>query len=108
MNIEQMLAVLNPEIVERLKTAVEIGKWPNGIALSQEQRQICMQAVYAWEIKHLPENERSGLGLYISRALMEAEGDKLYLAPDRNTLNRRYKFNLDLSSSLQKNDYNNT
>lgn len=24
MNIEQMLAVLNPEIVERLKTAVEI------------------------------------------------------------------------------------
>ena len=26
MNIEQMLAILNPEIVERLKTAVEIGK----------------------------------------------------------------------------------
>ncbi|EPX1026660.1 DUF1315 domain-containing protein, partial [Acinetobacter baumannii] len=25
MNIEQMLSVLNPEIVERLKTAVEIG-----------------------------------------------------------------------------------
>lgn len=49
-----------------------------------------------------PENERSGLGLYISRALMEAEGNKLYLAPDRNSLNRRYKFNLDLSSTLQK------
>ena len=31
MNIEQMLAVLNPEIVERLKTAVEIGKWPNDL-----------------------------------------------------------------------------
>lgn len=71
MNIEQMLAVLNPEIVERLKTAVEIGKWPNGIVLSQEQRQICMQAVYAWEIKHLPENERSG---YIDRGSKE-EGE---------------------------------
>jgi len=47
MNIEQMLAILNPEIVERLKTAVEIGKWPNGIALTKEQREICMQAVYA-------------------------------------------------------------
>ena len=45
MNIEQMLAVLNPEIVERLKTAVEIGKWPNGIALTKEQRETCMQAV---------------------------------------------------------------
>ena len=31
MNIEQMLAALNPEIVERLKTAVEIGKWPNDL-----------------------------------------------------------------------------
>ena len=49
MNIEQMLAVLNPEIVERLKTAVEIGKWPNGIALTKEQRENRMQAVYAWK-----------------------------------------------------------
>ncbi len=64
MNIEQMLAVLNPEIVERLRTAVEIGKWPNGVALTPEQRQTCMQAVYAWEMKNLPENERSG---YIDR-----------------------------------------
>lgn len=35
MNIEQMLSVLNPEIVERLKTAVEIGKWPNGVAFNE-------------------------------------------------------------------------
>lgn len=39
MNIEQMLNVLDPEIVQRLKTAVEIGKWPNGVALTAEQRQ---------------------------------------------------------------------
>ena len=70
MNIEQMLAVLDPEIVGRLKTAIEIGKWPNGVALTQEQRQICMQAVYAWEIKHLPEDERSG---YIDRGTKEDE-----------------------------------
>ena len=55
MNIEQMLSVLNPEIVERLKTAVEIGKWPNGVALTKEQRETCMQAVIAWELKNLPE-----------------------------------------------------
>ena len=54
MNIEQMLTMLNPEIVDRLRTAIEIGKWPNGIALTAEQRQTCMQAVYAWEMKHLP------------------------------------------------------
>ncbi|MFH7809867.1 MULTISPECIES: YeaC family protein [unclassified Acinetobacter] len=72
MNIEQMLAVLNPEIVERLRTAVEIGKWPNGVALTKEQREISMQAVYAWEMKHLPEDERSG---YIDRGTKE-EGEE--------------------------------
>ena len=70
MNIEQMLAVLDPEIVGRLKTAIEIGKWPNGVVLTKEQRQICMQAVYAWEMKNLPETERSG---YIDRGTKEED-----------------------------------
>ena len=70
MNIEQMLAVLDPEIVARLKTAIEIGKWPNGVALTPEQRKTCMQAVYAWEIKNLPETERSG---YIDRGTKEED-----------------------------------
>ncbi len=60
MNIEQMLDMLNPEIVARLKLAIEIGKWPNGIALTRQQRQTCMQAVAAWEFKNLPEHERTG------------------------------------------------
>lgn len=64
MNIEQMLKSLNPEIVEKLKTAVEIGKWANGVLLTQEQREICMQAVMVWEHKHLPEEQRTG---YIDR-----------------------------------------
>lgn len=64
MNIEQVLAALTPEIVDRFRTAVEIGKWPNGQALTQEQREICMQAVLAWEHKHLPEEQRTG---YIDR-----------------------------------------
>ena len=72
MNIEQMLSVLNPEIVERLKTAVEIGKWPNGVVLTKEQRETCMQAVIAWELKNLPEDQRSG---YIDRGTKE-EGEE--------------------------------
>ena len=72
MNIEQMLATLTPEIVDRLRTAVEIGKWPNGIALTKEQRQTCMQAVMVWEHKHLAEEQRSG---YIDRGTKE-EGEE--------------------------------
>lgn len=60
MNIEQTLATLPPEIVDRLRTAVEIGKWPSGQSVSAEQRATCMQAVLVWEHAHLPENQRTG------------------------------------------------
>ena len=72
MNIEQMLAVLDADIVARLRTAVEIGKWPNGVVLTKEQRQTSMQAVIAWEAQNLAENERSG---YIDEGHKE-EGDE--------------------------------
>lgn len=72
MNIEKMLAVLDADIVARLRTAVEIGKWPNGVVLTKEQRQTSMQAVIAWEAQNLPENERSG---YIDKGHKE-EGDE--------------------------------
>lgn len=68
--LAQMLAVLTPDVVEKLKRAVEIGKWPDGRALSADQRLTCMQAVIAWESKYLPEAERSG---YIHKAHKEGE-----------------------------------
>ena len=54
MNIDQIMAALTPEIVTRFKTAIETSKWPDGRVLTQEQRETCMQAVVAWEFKHLP------------------------------------------------------
>lgn len=70
MNIEQMLSILDENIVDRLRTAVEIGKWPNGVALTQEQRETCMQAVLIWESKNLPEEQRTG---YIDRGTKEED-----------------------------------
>ncbi len=70
MNIEQMLAVLNEDIINRFRTAVEIGKWENGVALTQEQRETCMQAVLIWEHQHLPEEQRTG---YIDRGTKEED-----------------------------------
>ncbi len=69
--VAAMLAALTPEIVAGLRTAIEIGKWPDGRRLTQEQRETCMQAVLAWEIRHLPEHERTG---YIDRGT-KAEGE---------------------------------
>ncbi len=59
-NIQDMQDALTPDIYARLKTAVEIRKWPNGLELSQEQIETCMQAIIAYEAKHLPAEQRTG------------------------------------------------
>lgn len=60
MDIEQALQALTPEVYEKLKLAVEIGKWSDGNKLSAEQRATCLQAVIAYDSKHKPEIERVG------------------------------------------------
>lgn len=56
----QLVDQLTPEVYENMKRAVETGRWPDGRAVSAEQREICIQAVITWEAAHLPESERSG------------------------------------------------
>ncbi|WP_339411983.1 YeaC family protein [Pseudomonas sp. EA_35y_Pfl2_R5] len=51
---------ITPEIYQSLKLAVEIGKWPDGRKLSQEQKELTLQALIAWESHNLPEEERIG------------------------------------------------
>ncbi len=51
---------LKPEVIESFKRAIEIGKWPDGQALTDEQKEICMQTVIAYEYLHCPEEERTG------------------------------------------------
>ncbi|MGE8405837.1 MAG: YeaC family protein [Pseudomonas sp.] len=56
----QMIENITPEIYESLKLAVEIGKWSDGRKLTDEQRELSLQAVIAWEIQNLPEDQRTG------------------------------------------------
>jgi hypothetical protein len=53
----QAVESLTPDIIERLRTAVEIGKWPNGEKLSDEQRNNAMQALMIWQAKHGPDDD---------------------------------------------------
>lgn len=71
MDIETLIQNITPEIYENLKTAVELGKWANGEVLSEEQRQLCMQAVIMYE-RTLPEQERSG---YIEQSCKSSSND---------------------------------
>ena len=60
MDFQQLLNSITPDIYENLKRAIELGKWPDGKALTQEQRESCMQAVIAYEHKHKGFEERTG------------------------------------------------
>ena len=56
----EMVKQITPEIYQNLKQSVELGKWPNGKALTEEQKETCMQAIIAWEQAHIPEQLRTG------------------------------------------------
>lgn len=59
-SFEDLIASMTPEVYENMRRAIELGKWPDGRSLSAEQRELCMQAVIAWEAKNLPEEQRTG------------------------------------------------
>jgi uncharacterized protein len=56
----QAIENITPDIYQSLKLAVEIGKWPDGRKLTQEQKELTLQALIAWEIQNLPEDQRIG------------------------------------------------
>ncbi len=58
--IQKILESVTPEIYERFKSAIEIRRWPNGVKLTGEQMDTCMQAVVAYEYQNIPETERTG------------------------------------------------
>jgi uncharacterized protein len=60
MDYLQLVETMSPEVYRSLKRAVELGKWPDGRALSAKQRQEAMQAVIAWGELHLEERQRVG------------------------------------------------
>ena len=51
-NLDNILAAMTPEIYQRLATAVELGKWPDGVALTQEQKENSLQLVMIWQSRH--------------------------------------------------------
>ena len=62
MDIQQLLSGLTPEIYQNLKRAVELGKWPDGKPLSDEQKATSLQAVMAWQAMHLDNPEHMNIG----------------------------------------------
>ena len=52
MDYEQVINSMTPDIYQRLVTAVELGKWPDGVALTAEQKETSLQLVMLWQARH--------------------------------------------------------
>ena len=72
MDFRDILQLVTPQVHEALKRAVETGKWADGTVLGREQRELCLQAVIAYDARHLSAEERSG---YIDRGARQGRCD---------------------------------
>jgi len=71
MDLQEILQFVNPEVLAALRRAVELGRWEDGTRLEPAQRELCLQAVIAYEARELPPQERTG---YIDRG-SKAQGE---------------------------------
>jgi len=52
MQYQDKVQSLDPSTIQKLTTAVEIGRWENGDKLTDKQRENAMQAVMLWQASH--------------------------------------------------------
>ena len=62
MQIEQLINAMSPAIYEILKQGVEIGKWPNGVPLTNEQRDKASQAMMLYQATNLQQTDHMTIG----------------------------------------------
>ncbi|QIZ76625.1 YeaC family protein [Ferrimonas lipolytica] len=80
MDFNHMIDGLTPEIVARLQTGVETGKWPDGSLLTDQQRESAMQALIAWQARYADNKDhltinRDGEINHLSKAQQKRQFD---------------------------------
>ena len=83
MDIEQIIDSMTPEVYQRLATAVELGKWPDGVALTPEQKENSLQLVMLWQARYNTDAQHmtidtSGQMVMKSKQQLKEEAVKLY------------------------------
>jgi uncharacterized protein YeaC (DUF1315 family) len=60
MSIDKLIENVTPEAYASMQSAIETGRWPNGVPLSEDQRENCLQIVIAYDNRHKDTEERVG------------------------------------------------
>lgn len=62
MQLDEMIEAMTPEVYERLVTAVETGKWADGVPLTSEQKENSLQLVLLWQARHNENPQHMSVG----------------------------------------------
>jgi len=81
-SVEELIAAMTPQTYEKLRTAIELGKWEDGARLSPEQLEHCMEVMILYEARNLPEEQRTGANLPQSCQERGSEISKLRIVDD--------------------------
>ncbi|MGM3172626.1 YeaC family protein [Dickeya lacustris] len=63
MELDDVINSMTPEIYQRLMTAVELGKWPDGVALTAQQKENSLQMVMLWQARHNQEADHMTINM---------------------------------------------
>ena len=58
--VNELVESLTPSMVNDLKQAIELGKFPDGKVVSNEQKELMIEATILYDSLKLPEEERTG------------------------------------------------
>jgi len=58
--VDELVESLTPEMVSDLKRAIELGKFPDGRVVSEEQKGLMIEATILYDALKLPEEDRTG------------------------------------------------
>ena len=60
-SFDELIASMTADAWRNMRAAIETGRWPDGRDLLPGQRELCLQAVIAWEQRNnIPATERTG------------------------------------------------
>ena len=58
--VNELVESLTPSMVNDLKQAIELGKFPDGRVVSDKQKELMIEATILYDALTLPEEERTG------------------------------------------------
>lgn len=60
MDLNLLIERMDVTTYQSLRQSLELGKWPDGQALTQDQKSLVMEALIRFGHQHLPEDQRVG------------------------------------------------